>query len=85
MESDNIPKLSELCQAAIIKMLEDISEAATNTSGSQSIIANAAKSSSIRNRLIHDMCRVLPDHLLGVFLFSADFLIIFNIAFPKNQ
>jgi hypothetical protein len=61
-----VPTLTELCQGTIIKMLEDISIAATTSSSSTSTsIATAAKSSSMRNRLIHDLCKYLPDNLLG--------------------
>eukprot|EP01036_Dinobryon_divergens_P028249 gene28249-37165_t len=60
-----VPTLTELCQATIIKMLEDISIAATTSASSTSTsIATAAKSSSMRNRLIHDLCKYLPDNLL---------------------
>ena len=61
-----VTTLTEICQATIIKMLEDISIAATTSSSSTSTsIATAAKSSSMRNRLIHDLCKYLPDNLLG--------------------
>jgi hypothetical protein len=61
-----VPTLKELCQATIIKMLEDISMASSSSANptSSSILA-AAKSSSMRNRLIHDLCKYLPDNLLG--------------------
>lgn len=63
-----IPTLVELCQKTIIKMLEDISVAVTNSGGnamSSTSVSIAAKSSSVRNRLINDLCKCLPEHLLG--------------------
>jgi len=62
-----VPSLQEICQNTIICMLEDISSAATASTASTNstvVISTAAKSSSVRNRLIHDLCRYLPEHLL---------------------
>jgi len=77
--SFEVPSLQELCQNTIICMLEDISVAATTASNavtnSTVVISSAAKSSSVRNRLIHDLCRYLPEHLLGNIYLFLQFLL----------
>ena len=81
-----VPTLKELCQATIIKMLEDISTASSSSVNptSSSILA-AAKSSSMRNRLIHDLCKYLPDNLLGNLNLLVEYIHLYGGMIGKRS